>query len=172
MPDDEDNIIAALEHPDRVSFICLDLTGSMWGKVVTVMEEPFPELTYLGISSTDGNAPIFPPKFLGGHAAFCLDEVDFQGIPFPALPTLLLSASNLRMLSLTEIPPTGYFSPEAIVASLAALTRLDVFIIEFQRATSQPNRMDPPPLTRAVLSALTHLFFKGASEYIRKKHLR
>ena len=165
--DDEDNILAALEHPDRVRAIALDLTGSMWEKVVTVMKEPFPELRHLSCtSSKDGNTPIFPPKFLGGHAPFCLDEVDLWGIPFPALPTLLLSASNLRRLSLSKIPPTGYISPEAIVASLATLPRLDDFMIEFQSATSRPNRIDPPPVTRAVLSALTTFRFTGASEYL------
>ena len=166
MPDDEDNIIAALEHPDRVSSISLDLTGSMWKKVVTVMEVPFPELTYLYISSEDGNAPIFPPKFMGGHAPFCLHEVDLRGISFPALPTLLLSASDLARLFLSKIPPTGYISPEEMVACLATLPRLEVFSIDFQSATSRPIRMDPPPVTRAVLSALFCLRFKGASEYL------
>lgn len=164
-PNDEDNIIAALEHPDRVSFIALDLTCSLWEKIITVMQEPFPELTYLCITSEGGNAPIFPPKFLGGHVPR-VEELEMEGIPFPALPILLLSASNLRRLYLSKIPPHSYISPEAMVACLATLPRLEVFSIEFQSATFHPNRMDPPPITRAVLSALSHLTFRGASEYL------
>ena len=44
---DEDSVIAALEHTDRVSAIGLWLTGSQLGKTITVMQQPFPALTHL-----------------------------------------------------------------------------------------------------------------------------
>ena len=39
-----DDDTAALEHPDHVSAVSLRLTDPQLGKVVTVMEEPFPDL--------------------------------------------------------------------------------------------------------------------------------
>ena len=44
---DEDDIIAALEHPDRVSSVGLRLTGPQLEKMATVMQEPFPALKHL-----------------------------------------------------------------------------------------------------------------------------
>ena len=79
---------------------------------------------------------------------------------------LLLSTSNLVFLDLREIPPTGYISPEAMVAGLTALPKLKSFIIEFQLATPRPDRIHPPPVTWTVLPALTSFRFKGASEYL------
>ncbi|KAH9172872.1 hypothetical protein EDB89DRAFT_841574 [Lactarius sanguifluus] len=164
-PDDEDNIIAALKHNSRVYYLGLDVKGSQWEKMATVMQESYPELTRLTISSEDGNAPVLPAEFLGGSAP-SLQTIYLHRIPFPALPTLLLSASDLVDIDLRRIPPTGYISPEAIVACLATLPRLDSFYIGFRLATSRPDRVNPPPLTRIVLPALTYLGFRGASEYL------
>jgi hypothetical protein len=50
--------------------------------------------------------------------------IDLDGTPFPALPRLLLSATNLIFLRLYEIPTTAYFSPEALVAGLDAMPKL------------------------------------------------
>ncbi|KAH9171732.1 hypothetical protein EDB89DRAFT_1069135 [Lactarius sanguifluus] len=168
MPIDEDNVIAALEHHDRVCYLGLYVTGSQLRKMATAMQEPFPVLTCLHVGSKDSDAPVLPVEFLGGSAPR-LQEIQLQGIPFPALPTLLLSASDLVDLRLYKIPPTGYISPEDIVASLATLPRLGLFFIGFRSATSRPqaDRIPPPPRTRTVLPTLFNLQFHGASsEYI------
>jgi len=112
-PNDEDDVIAALEHPDRVCHVRLCIMGSQLGKIATAMQEPFPMLTRLSISSFDGNVPVIPSGFLGGSAP-CLQEIELYGVPFPALPTLLLSASDLVELKLRNVPPAGYISPEAM----------------------------------------------------------
>src|SRR6266702_1574931 len=150
---DEDNVIAALEHSDRVCYLVLNITGSQLGNMVTVMQEPFTVLTHLSIFSGDGNASVLPAGFLGGSAP-CLQTIHLRGIPFPTLPTVLLSANDLITLKLHAIPSTGYISPEAMVASLAALPRLETLIIEFQSATPRPDRIRPPPVTRTGLTAL------------------
>jgi len=170
-PGDEDNVIAALEHPDRVSSLDLEVTGSQLRSIATVMQEPFPLLRrlWLNIPPLHQNAPIkapvLPAEFLGGSAPR-LQEIILHGIPFPALPTLLLSASDLTYLHLYDVPPTGYISPEAMVVGLAALPRLEHFIIEFSFTSPRPYRIHPPPSTRTVLPALTSFEFKGASEYL------
>ena len=164
-PDDEDNVVAALEHPNRVYYVRLAVMGSQLGKMAAAMQEPFPVLTHLHIGSDDGNAPTLPTKFLGASAPR-LQNIYLHRIPFPALPTLLLSTNDLVKLELRRIPPTGYISPEAMVACLAALPRLDTFHIGFRSASSRPDRILPPPETRTVLPSLTSFEFKGASEYL------
>jgi len=129
-----------------------------------VMQEPFPVLTRLFIGSDDVNAPVLPGAFLRGSAPR-LQEIALSGIPYPTLPTLLLSASDLVELSLHKIPQTGYIPPEEMVACLAALPRLSTFRIGFRSATRR-DRILPPPVTRTVLPSLTSFRFSGASEYL------
>ena len=54
MPSDEDNVIAALEHPDRVRGVCLDVMSSQLGKVAMAMQDPFPVLKRLEMRSVAG----------------------------------------------------------------------------------------------------------------------
>ena len=54
-----------------------------------------------------------------------------------------------------------------MAVGLAALPRLETFIIKFSFSTPRPHQMLPtPPVTRTVLPALTCFEFKGASEYL------
>ncbi|KAH9169983.1 hypothetical protein EDB89DRAFT_2230940 [Lactarius sanguifluus] len=161
-PDDEDNVIAALEHPDRVCRIGLHITRSQLRRITKAMQEPFPVLTRLSISTEDEYVPIIPSRFLAGSAP-CLREIKITSIPFPALPTFLLSVSDLVELKLHQIPRTGYISPEVMVAHLAALPRLKILDIGFLTPSPLPGRT-PPPLTRTVLPALN--YFAGACEYM------
>ena len=130
-----------------------------------MMLEPFPALNQLLISLKDGDALVLPDGFLGGSAP-CLQKIDFGGVPYPALPTLLLSASGLVDLWLYRVPPAGHISPEAMVASLAALPKLERFGIETEWDIPLLNRMRPPPTRRAVLPALTFFQFRGISNYM------
>ena len=130
-----------------------------------MMLEPFPALNQLLISLKDGDALVLPDGFLGGSAP-CLQKIDFGGVPYPALPRLLLSASGLVDLWLYRVPPAGHISPEAMVASLAALPKLERFGIETEWDIPLLNRMRPPPTRRAVLPALTFFQFRGISNYM------
>jgi F-box-like len=166
--EDEDNIVAALEHSDRVSRIELSgLTGFQLERCASVMQEQFPPLTFLWLELYDPIAPVLTDAFLGGSAPR-LRTVLLNGIPFPTLPRLLLTSSDLVNIQLWNIPVTGYFSPEVLAICLSALTRLESLSIEFQSPRSTPDRTNrhPPPLTPAVLPALTRLYFQGVSEYL------
>ncbi|KAH9008417.1 hypothetical protein EDB83DRAFT_2681314 [Lactarius deliciosus] len=164
-PEDEDNVFAALEQRHRVRHIRLSVTDTFLEKMVTSMREPFPELRHLAIHSWSQNMPILPDGFLGGSAP-CLREISFSGIPFPALPTFLSSASDLIKLILADIPPTGYISPAAFAACLVALPRLECLSIEFQSPDSPTDRTHLPLETRVVLPSLTTFIFKGESAYL------
>ena len=163
----EDNVLAALEHPGRVSAVSLLLTGPQMGKIAMVMQEPFPELRHLHLGQyhISNNVPVLSSEFLG-RSAPRLEAIFFIGIAFPVLPALLLSASNLVTLCLQEIPQTGYIPPEAMAAGLVTLTRLESLLLKFQSPDPHPDRMHLPPATRTVLPSLTFLCFCGVHEYL------
>ena len=165
-PNDEDNIVAALDskHLERVCFVALHVTGSQLTKIAAMMREPFPVLNHLQISlpKVYRSAPVLPGGFLGGSAP-CLQKLTFDGISYPALPVLLLSASGLVQLCLRYM---DYISPEAMVASLAVLPRLEDFYLGFQRDTPLSIRIPQPPITRTVLPSLAFFQFRGDSEYL------
>ena len=123
LPTDEDNAIAALEHRDRVNSVRLFARGSQLGKIAAAMQEPFPVLTRLSMRSYREDTSVLTTKFLGGSAPH-LQAIALHRIPFPALPTLLSSTSELFALNLFDLPMPSYISPERMVACLATLPRL------------------------------------------------
>jgi hypothetical protein len=62
-------------------------------------------------------------------------------IPFPELPTQLLSAGDLVKLELRRIPPTGYISPEAVVVGLAAFPDPKSLTLNSNRLPPRPDRI-------------------------------
>ena len=173
---DEDDVIAALEHPDRVCALGIHLTGWQLRWLSTTMQVLFPVLTRLSISSRDGEVPTLPDGFLGRSAPL-LRVIDLSGIPFPALPTLLLSTRDLVELKLHKIPAGGYISPSAMVVGLAALPKLQYLSIHFGSTNGRDlseNVRDLmrdhlyllDPTVRTILPALTSFFFYGMSEYL------
>jgi hypothetical protein len=151
------NIIAALEQHGLVCRI------NIWGVPNSLlksaaMKKQFPELTDLTLRSIEQNAPVITESFLGGSAPR-LHSLEFRGIPFPfpALGKLLLSTTDLVTLRLLDIPNSGYISPELIVTSLSALTRLQELFIDFRspRCRADRERRHPTRLKRLVLPSLT-----------------
>jgi hypothetical protein len=169
---DSDNIVAALEHNDRVCEIDLfDISSSHLEKALAAMQEPFPALTRLEICRKDDGTPpvVVPDSFMGGGSAPRLRYLDLTRVPFPGLPRLLSSAATqLVHLYLWKTPQSGYISPEAIVPCLSALTSLESLSLEFESPRSRPNqqRRRLPPPTRSVLPSLTCFIFKGVSVYL------
>ncbi|KAH9037998.1 hypothetical protein EDB83DRAFT_2524575 [Lactarius deliciosus] len=161
-------MFAALEQCDRVRYLRLSVADGILEKVVTIMRMPFPELRSLTISSEGEDAPVLPDDFLGGSAP-SLREISFNGIPLPALPIFLSSASNLVKLILDYIPQTDCISSAALVAGLAVFPSLEYLSIGFHAPVSlwHDDRVhDPPPETRVVFPSLTSLSFKGYSAYL------
>ncbi|KAI0291277.1 hypothetical protein BC826DRAFT_1106032 [Russula brevipes] len=167
VPECVDNIIAALEHPDRVFRIELEnVTNSATERFSAVMQVPFPELTHLDMWSNDASVPVLPEAFLGGSSISRLQFLGLERISFPSVGRLLLSAGHLAILSLWELPHSGYISPDAMVACLSSLTRLEILRLGFLSPESRPDRPSPPPPTRVIVPVLAKLSFYGASEYL------
>jgi hypothetical protein len=110
---------------------------------------------------------VVPDSFLGGSTPR-LEVLTLCGIPFPGLPKLLLSATHLVYLRLDDIPHSGYFSPDGMIAALSTLTSLEHLFLQFRspRSCPDPASRRPPSKTRSVLPVLTTFLFKGVSEYL------
>ena len=163
-----DNIIAALERSNRgVCEVNLKLAGPQLEQVLAAMQVPFPELTDLHLFSEDETLSVIPDSFFDGSAPR-LRTVDLSGIPFPGLPNLLLSATRLVSLELTDVPDSGYISSEATVALISVLSSLESFSLVFRSPRSRPDRKTqrPPPSQRSVLPDLNDFCFKGDTEYL------
>jgi hypothetical protein len=120
----EDNIVAALEHNDRVCRIHLqEVSSSLWEAVLAATQEPFPALTDVELHTSAKEPLTASDSFLGGSAPN-LRYLHLSCVPFRGLPNLLSSATHLVTLHLLRIPHSGYISPEAMVTALSALTRL------------------------------------------------
>jgi hypothetical protein len=112
-------------------------------------------------------APVISDSFLGGSAPR-LRYLGLDSIPFPALPKLLSSATDLVDLHLEHLPHSGYISPSAMATCLAPLTKLESLVLEFQSPQSRPDNTSQlsPLQTRIIFPALTHLAFRGVTEYL------
>jgi hypothetical protein len=165
---DQGNPVAALEQNNRICHLAIyDIPSSEREKALTALQQPFPVLTFLSITFQAEKAPIFPASFLGGSAP-ALQAIFLDRVPFPGLPKLVLSAAHLVTLHIRKIPHSGYISPEAMVAALSVLTRLEGFQIGFESPQSRPGRRTRrlPPPTRTLLPALHVFRFQGVGEYL------
>jgi len=162
------NIIAALKQHDRVAKIDMnEIPRSLLTRLrATEMRDPFSALTSLRLHSSL-DAPALPDSFLGGSTPR-LQTLSLCGIPFPALPSLLLSTRDLVELRLWNIPLFGHISPDAMVTCLSALTRLKSLVLTFQSPRSRADRENRLVLrlTRPVLPTLTSFNFAGDTEYL------
>ena len=164
---DVDNIVAALEHNDRVHELSFfGFSSSLLEDVLAKLQQPFPALTHLVLQYGNDSMLVDPDSFLGG-SALSLRSLLLDSIPFPGLPKLLLSTTHLADLHLWNISHSGYISSEAMVTALSTLTSLERLWLEFE-SPIYPDRKSPhsPLLTCAILPALTELLFSGVGEYL------
>ena len=174
-----DNLIAAIEHNDRVCEIDFHSFFDLWQlqRIMSVMQVPFPALKNLKLSWGDhepyGDEPVLPPVFpvlpdlFLGRSAPRLQHLKLDGFSFPGLPDLLLSATGLVSLEILRIPHSWYISSHAMAIHLSALTRLESLTLGFEFCRSRPDPESPhsPPPTRTLIPALTRLKFEGAKKY-------
>jgi len=113
------DVVFGLKQHDRICMIMIWKTPkSLFGEFVAI-KGPFPVLTDLVLRGNDDDddddldVPILPDSFLSGSAPR-LRSLMFKRISFPALPKLLLSTTGLVILNLTEVPDSGFISPNAM----------------------------------------------------------
>ena len=140
----ENDLIAALEHTDRICQIQLDGSYSQLEGILLAMQKPFPALASLGIACSEYNALAgLPQAFLGGSAQQ-LRSCNLWGAEFPGIWKLLSTASHLVTLILWNIPYPMCSSPEQMATYLSTLPNLKSLSIGFRSSRSlfwhdQPN---------------------------------
>jgi len=166
--EDLDNVVAAVEHNNRISEIYIkDVSNYALERIAAAMQRPFPEMTDCVLVSFDEIVTDLPDSLLGGSAPR-LRSLMLESIPFPALPNLLLSATNLVRLRLNDVPASGYIPLEAMVDCLSLLTGLEELQLEYRSSYPLFDQTSRRllPLTRTVLPVLTRLSFHGVAEYL------
>ena len=170
-----DDVIAALLQSKHIFQINLHLTaGWQLENILAAMQVSFPELTQMQLILDDDtlsaqSAITVPDSFLGGYAP-SLQYFELDGIPFPGLPNLLSSANHLVFLCLSNIPHSGYISPEAMIALLSVSSNLRTLFLEFRSPRSPPGSESPNqfPPKRSILPAFKKFHFKGVTEYLEE----
>ena len=163
-----DNIVAVLEHNDRINTIDLSCYSKpSMDQALAAMQKPFPSLTGLFINAFDDTVALTVPNLILRGSAPLLRSLQLRNISFsfPVLRNLLLSATDLVKLCIYGIPESRLMSPEAVVACLSGLTRLEDLELGF-RCPIPWGILQPPPSTRCVLPALASLIFNGQREYL------
>ncbi|KAI0285569.1 hypothetical protein BC826DRAFT_118033 [Russula brevipes] len=152
------NMIAALEHPDRVRHISIINFQRGWDALAGAMQVPFPELTYLQLGAC-ASLSVLPVE----SAAPRLRTLKLKDFPFRAVRSLIMSASDLVDLKLLR---SKYVPPESMVACLSSLKRLKSLSLEFEWFRYRPDRQSSPPQARAIFPALAKFTFRGKSVYL------
>jgi hypothetical protein len=167
-PKDEDNIVTAMKHPDRVSSISLTVTSSLLEKLsqeLSATERLFSELEDLVLLSKGSVRLTLPNAFRWGSR---LRTLHLTGAAIPALPELLSPSKGLVDLQIHKIPDVGYFSPEAFANALSGMTQLRSLSLHFLSVTPPQNTLCLPaqPEELVVLPALACLEYRGTSMYL------
>jgi hypothetical protein len=162
IPEEEVDILAALQHCRRVTSISLTITRSLL-ESIDAIKGPFSELEHLALLSHDGVQLALPSKFRPGPR---LRSLHLTGISPLGLPGLLSSSTGLVDIQLHEIPSIGCFSPKPLLNALSGMTRLQSLSLQFLPSTAYVV-VHLPPGYRLVLPTLTSLKYQGTSECLK-----
>ncbi|KAI0298251.1 hypothetical protein BC826DRAFT_1184419 [Russula brevipes] len=139
-----DDIIAALEHHDRVRKIALGgVSNPLWEILVTALRMPFPELTSLRLFSDGRSVPVLPDSFLGGSAPLLVTS---------SISTLSSSPFGIHFARIDGRLP--------VLAEQAQITRVWIRI-----ASISPRPTQSTPADTRCPPALSHLWFEGMVDY-------
>jgi hypothetical protein len=170
---EEDYLIAAFEHKDRVCEISLrHIQSSLWESFSYCLGGPFPALERLELSSTDDWDREQEQDILDSFgSAPNLNTLSLKYVPCPSIPPLLLSASGLVHLHLLGILGSEDISPGTMATCLSTLTKLETFTLQLPSSVPPPSSPRPtsqhlPLATRTVLPFLSQFQFEGPSEYL------
>ena len=165
---DEEGIILALQHRDRVRRIRLRMSVPNLQKLLVALNDKFPMLEYLIISP--------PHKHIEGltlprtFQAPRLRHIMLVNFDFPIRSPLLTPAVGLVTLSLQFIHPSAYFHPNDLLQQLALMPQLETLGIDFHSPVLdrdvEMQLFNTPMTTHVALPNLRWFGFGGASAYL------
>ena len=164
---DQLGIFHALQLRDRVRRVVLRTLPSILDQLLVPMDESFPVLEHLSLSSTAKADPIplLPKTFLAPN----LRHLTLLGIGLPKGLSLLSSTVSLVTLTLTNIRAPSYFLPQHLVARLRSISLLEELTIGFSVPLPRPSAEREllheleTPVTLPVLKCFT---FRGVGAYL------
>ena len=169
--EDEEGIILALKHSDRVRRIRLLKPIPILKRIIIALNGEFPILEFLLIEHQRYYRPViknipnlnFPETFRAPH----LRELVLRNFATPIESPPLTSTGNLVTLFLTNIPSSVYFHPNALLQRLSLMPQLETLGICFNLSCDVERQLlRTPIMTRATLPNLRWLTFRGASAYL------
>ncbi|KAH9955490.1 hypothetical protein BC827DRAFT_873161 [Russula dissimulans] len=166
--EDEEGIMLALRHRDRVRRIRLNTPVQNTQKILMALEDEFPILEFMWIRHmAEPKTCLMLPKSL---RAPHLRNLVLTSFALPIGSPLLTTAVGLVTLWLDEISPSVYFHPNDLVHRLSQLPQLETLGILF--CSPVPDRnikrelLRRPLTTHVTLPNLRWFGFKGASAYL------
>jgi len=166
--EDEEQIMLALQHHDRVRRIRLLVPDWNLQKFIAAIDKEFPVLEYLYIGPLTYNniGFVVPENLRAPH----LRHLVLLNFAFALGSPLFTTAAELITLSLNGIPTSAYIHPGDLLRYIAHMLQLQTFGINFH--STLPNHvierqnLDVPITTQVTLPSLRWFGFKGASAYL------
>src|SRR5713226_1941040 len=171
---DEEGLIYALQQRDRVRRIRIMKPVPILEKLIINFDGEFPILEYLLIQHqrylrpvTWGNRNLSLPETF---RAPNLHHLVLMNFAIPIGSPLIVTMGNLVTLSLSMIPPSAYFHPNALLLRLSLMPQLEIFGITFNShfpSGDIKRQLLRTPITMHVtLPSLRWFAFHGASAYL------
>ncbi|KAF8468670.1 hypothetical protein DFH94DRAFT_276928 [Russula ochroleuca] len=175
--EDEEGIILALRHRDRVRCIRLVKPIPILQRIINSLDGEFPNLESLFIVHQRWQRPMMEEntnntnlKLPETFRAPNLRRLVLRNFDILIGSPLLTTMGNLVALSLTQIPPSAYFHPNALLQRLSLMPQVETLGITFN--SYYPSRdverqlLRAPIMMRVTLPNLRWLAFQGASAYL------
>ena len=164
--EDEEGIILALKHRDRVRRV--RFSSAVMQKLFVAMDEEYPVLEYLYITRPNETISRLSETLQAPH----LRNLSLKGFAFPIGSRLLTTAVGLVTLQLDMVHPSTYFHPNTLIQWISLMPHLETLSIYFK--SSIPNRdverqlTHSPNIAPITLPNLHIIHFRGVSSYLEK----
>ena len=164
----EEGIVLALQLRDRVRRLRLQMPIPNLERLITTLGDEFPVLDYLYVTvpTKDKTNLVLPQTFQAPQ----LRHLVLDNVVCPIGSPLLTPTMGLLTLSLLNIQPSAYFSPNDLLQRLSLMPQLETLGIVFHSPVSKRHierqLLNTPIMAHVTLPSLQWFGFKGASAYL------
>ena len=172
--EDEEGIILALQHHDRVRHIRLRSPISKLQKAIISLDGEFPILEYLLIhhkyprpANIHDTRFYIPETFRAPN----LRHLSLMGIDIPVESSILTTMGNLVTLNLDLIQASAYFHTSYLLGWISRMPQLEILRICFgpilpSNHVVERQLLRAPIMTHVTLPDLRWFGFSGSSDYL------
>ena len=170
-PEDEQGIVLALHHRDRVRRVRLLKPIPTLQKLILALDGEYPILEFLIIQHQRFHRPVvepktnlkFPDTFRAAHVCQVLLRNFATPIDSPPLATMV----NLVTLFLSQIPLSAHIHPNSLLQRLYLMPQLEILWIGFNLSRDAERKLlRIPIMTRVTLPILRQLGYRGGNAYL------